>query len=312
MVQHVDSEKRDEDIVREVLNGDVDQYDLLVQRYQEILWAIAYSRLRDHVQARENVHDAFVNAYLSLRSLKKRDRFGAWLRTILYNTCLKTMGKRSREKVLSEQVVDDKPLPQRSLERREAGANLWKALANLSPIFREPVLLHYFFAFSVEDISVWMDIPTGTVKRRLHEARKQLKKNQFLQFKDFDIHLEKEIVMEIKNKEIPGATLEFVDMSEAVFRHIDLTGANFDHVNINRVSFRNTGGDHTPARNITFEHCTMQESHFTHMDLSDSHFRRVNLSNVKLENCSIEGLTIDGLDIKALLEKERAGGRKEL
>lgn len=312
MVKHVYSEKRDEEIVRAVLNGDVDQYGLLVQRYQQVLWAMAYSRLRDHRQAGESVHDAFVNAYLSLNSLKKKDRFGAWIRTILYNTCLKTLEKRGREMTLSEQAGDDNQNPHSSLEQREAGENLWKALANLSPIFREPVLLHYFFAFSVEDIAAWMDTPTGTVKRRLHDARKQLRKDEFLQLSDFDIHLQKEIVMEIRNKEIPGATLEFVDMSEAVFRHIDLTGANFDHVNINRVSFRNTGGgDHTPARNITFEHCTMQDSHFVHMDLSDSHFRRVNLSNVKLENCSIEGLTIDGLDIKALIEKERAGGRGE-
>ena len=311
MIEHVHKEARDEDIVRAVLNGDVEQYGLLIQRYQQVLWAMAYSRLRDHRQAGESVHDAFVNAYLSLNSLKKRDRFGAWVRTILYNTCLKTLEKKSRERSLSEQAEDDNPNPQSSLEQREAGENLWKALANLLPIFREPVLLHYFFAFSVEDISVWMGIPTGTVKRRLHDARKQLRKDQCLQFPDFDIHLEKEIVMEIRNKKIPGAILEFVDMSEAEFRNIDLTGSNLEHVNINGVCFRNTGGDHTPAKNITFEHCTMQDSHFVHVDLSDSHFRGVDLSNVKLENCPIEGLTIDGLEIKALIEKERAGGRGE-
>ena len=121
MIEHVhkearDKEARDEDIVCAVLNGDVEQYGLLIQRYQQVLWAMAYSRLRDHRQAGESVHDAFVNAYLSLNSLKKRDRFGAWVRTILYNTCLKTLEKKSRERTLSEQVEDDNPNPQSSLE----------------------------------------------------------------------------------------------------------------------------------------------------------------------------------------------------
>ncbi|MYI64189.1 MAG: sigma-70 family RNA polymerase sigma factor [Gemmatimonadetes bacterium] len=308
MTQCAHSEKRDEDIVRAVLNGDVEQYALLIQRYQQVLWAMALSRLRDHRQARESVHDAFVNAYLSLHTLNRKERFGAWLRTILYNCCLKTLKKKSRETALPEQALDASPNPQDRLESQEAGENLWQALASLSPLFREPVLLHYFFAFSVEDIAAWLDIPTGTVKRRLHAARKQLKQHLLPLSSNLDIHLEKEIVMEIKDKKIPGAVLEYVDMSEAVFRNIDLSGADFEYVNIDRTRFRNTGGgDHTPAKNITFEHCTMQESHFAHVDLSGSHFQHVNLSNVTLENCPIEGLTIDGFDIKALIEKEKDG-----
>jgi RNA polymerase sigma-70 factor, ECF subfamily len=298
----------DEDIVQAVLAGSKDSFGILIERYQRILYAIACSRLRDPRQAREVVHDAFVQAYLSLPALRKGNSFGPWIRTILYNACLKNLGRHHREIPLEEGLVDIQESPQIRLEEQQAGKDLSHALDELTPLNRETVILFYFFDFSIEEMARFLNIPPGTVKRRLHDSRTKLKDGFSTPPFTFDIQLEKEILMEIREKNIPGSELNYLDMSESTFRHVDLSRADFDYININGAQFRNTGGANgTPASDVTFDHCTMQKSHFNHVDMSDSHFHHVNFTNAKLEGCAIDGLVIDGVDIKALIGSVKGG-----
>ena len=103
-----------------MLHGNTEAFEALIQRYQKVLYAMALSRLRDPQCAREVVSDTFVQAYLSLNSVRDPDRFDAWLRTILHNNCLKTLGKRHRDLPLDEDLVDARPNPQEQLEAQEA------------------------------------------------------------------------------------------------------------------------------------------------------------------------------------------------
>ena len=249
--------------------------------------------------------------------MRNRDRFGPWINTILHNLCLKKLTRHDREIPLKNNITDTRPNPQEQLEIEEARDQLLRALDELSPINREATILHYGFGFSIKEISQWSGVPTGTTKRRLHDARAELKKSLREAPTHFTIHLEEEIVMEISKKEIPeskidnvnmkGSCISYVDMNESVFRNVDFSGGDFAFININGVRFKNTGGaDGTPASDVSFDRCTMQKSRFTHVDLSESHFRQVNLSGVKLENCELDGLTINGIDIKPLLASAKS------
>lgn len=298
----------DEEIVSAVLDGDAEPFGILIERYQQVLYAIACSRLRNTQQAREVVHDAFVQAYLSLPALRKGSSFGPWIRTILYNACLKKLGRRHREIPLEEELIDTQEGSQTRLEEQQAGEDLSHALDQLTPMNRETVILFYFFDFSIEEIARFLDIPPGTVKRRLYDSRAKLRKGLSTPPFTFDIQLQKEIIMEIKEKNIPGSELNYLDMSESKFRHVDLSRADFDHININGAQFRNTGGANgTPATDVKFDHCTMQKSRFDHVDMSNSHFHHVNFTNAKLEGCAIEGLVIDGINIKTLMDSVKDG-----
>ena len=168
------------------------------------------------------------------------------------------------------------------------------------------MLLPYFFDFSIEEVAYYLEIPLGTIKRRLHDVQAKLKEGFSTAPTTFDIQLQKEIIMEIKEKKIPGSELNYLDMSESKFRNVDLSKSDFEFINIDGAQFKNTGGANgSPATNVKFDHCTMQKSHFDHVDMSDSHFRQVNFTNAKLEDCAIDGLVIDGIDIKALVDQAK-------
>jgi RNA polymerase sigma-70 factor (ECF subfamily) len=315
--------KTDADIVRAVWSGDTDAFERLIQRYQQPLYALALSRLRDPQRAREAVSETFVRAYLSVKGLREPDKAGPWLRAMLHNYCLKQIACDARETVLEDEHPDPCPDPQMRIEQAEETQRLVQALHELPPRTREPVLLHYFFGFGLFEIADWMGIPVGTVKSRLHEGRAALKARLGEPPIALSIRLEQEIIMKIKHKNIPETRMEhvnlreseiqYVDLNDSIFRNVDFSGSDFEFINIDRTRFRNTGGaDGTPASDVSFEHCTMQRSRFTQVDMTSARFNHVGLKgatlqdvdlrDVSLENCQIEGLQIDGIPIKPLLE----------
>ena len=139
------------------------------------LFGMAMARLRDPGRAREAAVDALTAGYLSLSRLKEPSRFGSWVRTILHRSCLKQLRACHTSATLDPDLPAGDSLPDRSLEERGTALRLRQCLDGLSPGYREPVVLHYFQGFSIAEISCWMNLPEGTVKRRLHDARQKLK-----------------------------------------------------------------------------------------------------------------------------------------
>ena len=284
--------------------GDTAAFGQLVDRYQRILFGMAMGRLGDEFAAREATVDALSQAYMSLAQLREPERFGSWLKSILHRGCLRRLRDGSRTTRLDPDVSDDSMRPDHLLEQREVGGELRAALRQLSPILRESVVLHYFMGFSVKEIAGFLEVPEGTVKRRLHDARGSMRS----QFKDapvlFTIQLREEIKMEISNKDLTRSSIEYANMVESTIRNVDFTGSTFEHVNISGTSFRSAGGgDGTPAKGLTFEHCTMQESEFRKVDLSGCSFEEVNLRGAKLQGCQLDGMTINGIEIEKLLAR---------
>src|SRR2546428_13389495 len=78
---------RDAEIVRAVLEGSVEAYTELVDRYRNILCGLAYHYLQDFEDARDVAQEAFIQAYLHLGQLRDPARFGPWLRQLTVNEC---------------------------------------------------------------------------------------------------------------------------------------------------------------------------------------------------------------------------------
>ena len=293
-----------EALIRRVRDGDQEAFRFLVEKYQAPLYALAVARLRDPVQAREVVADTFVRAYLMLAQLQEPARFGAWIRSILHNYCLQALAYRQRQRPLSEEISDPRISQDEALEGRQLGAALSRALEELPAHLREPVLLHYFFDFSVAELAAWFEIPPGTLKRRLFEARQALKEQLGPLPASFHIQLTEEVVMKITEKDLTGSALDYINMGDSTFTNVDLSASRFEHVNIDKVQFRHVGGGNgTPARDLSFEHCTLQHSAFRKVDLSESRFEEADFRHVELVNCRTEGLKINGFDVQELLEK---------
>ena len=166
----------DFDLVRQTLAGDTGAFGRLVDRYKEAAYGAAYARLGNFHDAQDIAQEAFIRAYHQLADLHQPARFGNWLYTIVRNLC--NDARRARRPVLpldaefSAEPID----PVGEHERRALHRRVQRALAGLSQIHRETVALYYIHGHTCAEVGRFLDVPVGTVKRRLSEARERLKK----------------------------------------------------------------------------------------------------------------------------------------
>jgi RNA polymerase sigma-70 factor (ECF subfamily) len=186
--------------------GDALAMGALLERHRARLYAVAASRLGS--DAEDAVHDAFLTALRRIDDLRDPDAFGAWLMTILVNTC------RARLRRPQYEVVAERPLEATledaaaELDRSAQRDWLWTALARLSePLRLTVVLRHFSAASSYEEIAAICEVPVGTVRSRLSAARSQLF-HSLAETVD-DAHVDSRRLFEARAETIGGALERF-------------------------------------------------------------------------------------------------------
>lgn len=175
-------QKNDGAWVRKVLAGDQSAYENLVETHKGRVFAQVVGRIGNFSAAEDVVQNAFVEAYVHLKSLKSPDKFGGWLRGIAVNLSNKWL-QRQRPSVPIETVEDEVSegkviaLPDEVFETGEMKDTVLKAVEGLSDIYREVVLLHYMEGMTYPEIAAFLDVPESTVTGRLQVARKRLKED---------------------------------------------------------------------------------------------------------------------------------------
>ena len=113
----------DEELVDSVLEGNVRDFDLLIERWQKSLYNFVLRFLNSEEEARDACQDTFVNAYRSLAKFKKESRFSSWLFKIAINRCNTLLRKRKRWRMFFDPVPDvaqfaDTMVEERNVEQR--------------------------------------------------------------------------------------------------------------------------------------------------------------------------------------------------
>jgi RNA polymerase sigma-70 factor, ECF subfamily len=166
----------DADLVRRVLAGDSGAYAGLVARYRDRLGRYAVHMLGNREEAEEALQDAFVRGYRSLGRCDSPDRFGPWLYGILVNRC-RTAGARAarRSKMF---VHDEAALNGASLggavDQAEFADTVRRALARLTPEYREAFLLKFVEDLEYEEMARLTGAGVSALKMRVKRAREQL------------------------------------------------------------------------------------------------------------------------------------------
>jgi len=165
-------------IIRKCLNGDSEAFGFLVDKYRESVYAFAYSRLRSFDDAEDVAQDALLTAYEKITDLKQPSRFGAWLCSIAARKASRRWKSKAREQ--ERNVLDERPVSSEydvwdALEAGELRRAATGLIQELSQLHREAIELYYFQGYTVAEIAKFLDVPPGTVKRRLHDARERLK-----------------------------------------------------------------------------------------------------------------------------------------
>jgi RNA polymerase sigma-70 factor (ECF subfamily) len=168
----------DVDVIARVLDGEKQQFEHLVSRYQQALYRHAVSIVLDHDAAADMVQDAFVRAYLNLRECRDPSRFRAWLFRTLRNRCFDYLKDASRRNVRLDDVepilLDEADGPAALAERSEMRAGIKRALAQLPPALREAFVMHYVDGMPYETMAELLDASVSALKMRALRAREAL------------------------------------------------------------------------------------------------------------------------------------------
>lgn len=179
----------DEQIVSRVLAGETALYELLMRRYNRLLYRVAYSILRDDAEAEDVMQDAYVRAYQHLGSFEGRAKFATWLTRIAVHEALARARKRSRLQAhdFSEEPTGDAMKPFASTDRtpeqqvydREVADVLEKAILALSDEYRVVFMLRDVEGMNTEETAESLNLTQENVKVRLHRARAALRKQLY-------------------------------------------------------------------------------------------------------------------------------------
>jgi len=168
----------DADVVARVLDGDKQEFEHLVRRYQHVLYRHAVSIVLDHDAAADMVQDAFVRAYLNLRECRDTSRFRAWLFRTLRNRCFDHLKAASRRNVPLDEIepipLDEADGPAALAERSEVRTAIRRALATLPPVLREAFVMHYVDGMSYETMGELLGASVSAIKMRALRAREAL------------------------------------------------------------------------------------------------------------------------------------------
>lgn len=166
-------------LVRRSLNGDIKSFGELVKEYRQTVHAFCYHKIGDFQDAQDLVQEVFLKVYLSLNQLQYPGKFSGWLYRIAINTCNLWWRKRG-EKTISlkdpDELQNTSPSIYERHQKRELESKIKEALSRLSENNRLVITLHYLAGRSYNEMAEFLNLPLTTVKSRIHEGRKQLKK----------------------------------------------------------------------------------------------------------------------------------------
>ena len=171
------TDKSDGTLVELSLLGEQYAYEELVRRYEKAVKGTAYKVTGNQFSAEDASQDAFVSAWMKLDGLREREKFGPWVCAIAKN-CAKAVVTHYRNTCgeISLHLLENTEALGLRDERAEQQMDLQEALETLSDKIRQTVELHYFEGLSVKEIAEELGLPIGTVKWRLSEGRKLLRK----------------------------------------------------------------------------------------------------------------------------------------
>jgi RNA polymerase sigma-70 factor (ECF subfamily) len=166
----------DLEIIRRIKNGEIDEFEILIKKYERRLFAFTRNLLRTPDRVEDLVQEVFLAAYRNIHSFNPRlGNFSTWLLRIARNKCLNAIKKKKEIPISSVPEMSARENPEEDLARKEAFMRLDQALKKLPPKHRIVFVLAEIQGFSHEEIAGIEKTRIGTVKSRISRAKEKLR-----------------------------------------------------------------------------------------------------------------------------------------
>lgn len=171
----------DEALVKLVQENDQELYTEIVQRYELKLMRYAVSLVRDNTKAQDIVQNAFIKAFVNLRSFNQKLKFSSWIYRITHNEAINEIKKYRREVSLDdlpelENIPSNDASAEEVFDANRMKEMLSESLEQLPALYREPLVLLFFEERSYQEISDILRLPMGTVGTRINRGKTLLRK----------------------------------------------------------------------------------------------------------------------------------------
>ena len=177
----------DTELVVRALAGREDGFEELVRRYQRPIVAYVYRMVGDYDAALDLAQEVFIKVYNSLGRYRPEYKFSTWIYRIAHNAAIDHLRRQGASRTEDMEVMGEggatfeKPLaskaptPEQETERGERRAEIEEVVAQLSPAYRELIVLRHSHDLSYDEIAEVTGLPLGTVKNRIFRAREAMR-----------------------------------------------------------------------------------------------------------------------------------------
>lgn len=170
----------DSDIIDRILQGDVEAYRDLIQKYQHMIYVFIYKMVHNQADAEDLTQEVFVKAYEKLSSYRGDSQFSTWLHTLARNRTIDFLRRRkfhdSDEQLAFIPSNVKEESPQDSLLGKERRQEIIQAIDQLSDSYREVIILRCSHEYPFEKIASLLGVAESTARVRYLRARQELAK----------------------------------------------------------------------------------------------------------------------------------------
>lgn len=172
----------EKEAIARLRQGDLAGLEFLVRTYQVEAKRTAYLITGDAALAEDVVQSAFLRAFERIHQFDPERPFGPWFLRSVANAALRAASDRARQQPLQPEdatesrLASPHPGPEQMIEQAETREAMQAALSRLSPKLRAAIVLRYYLGMTEAEAAEALDCAPGTIKSRLHAARRHLRR----------------------------------------------------------------------------------------------------------------------------------------
>ncbi len=180
-------EKNDEVLVQKFKEGNAEAFQRLFEKYKRRVYKMVYLMLWNKEDSEDITQEAFFQVYKSIQTLRENRSFYSWLYNIALNLSTDHIRRKKGVRFLSLsrqfggspetldiEIADWSKNSAQLFQKKETRITVRKAVESLSPKYRMVLILKYFQDLSYEEIAQTLRCPVGTVRSRIHNAKRRL------------------------------------------------------------------------------------------------------------------------------------------
>ncbi len=158
-----------EELVPQAQAGNKEAINILAKKFKNFIYSNALKLVRNYTEAETITQDVVIQAYISIQQLKCPKAYLSWVKKMTYHESMKTINQRQHY----AEIIDCATPTSNNHDQED----LHKAIARLSPTHQKTLIGFYFQKKSIKQLAGEHEVPIGTIKQRLHNARCRLREH---------------------------------------------------------------------------------------------------------------------------------------